>query len=198
MIGASDSVGHAQAMFDRQARFHAFQRSRGMSEAALSRLPFPPKIEPIGLQGYIATKADAGNLRKQQQARAWAKDRPRRSGRFVSTANSGPRLTEATDEDRARIAAIHDAVAKVFGVTFDSIRWGGSSRVCQARQHAVYLTREATCLTWERLSAFFEDRAWSGLAYSHRVCAKKIGRDAAMEETDRRVRAFLPTAWFPT
>lgn len=123
-VSESDT-GHMTLMHERLARFHEVQRERGMSAAALARLPkLPDAARRIELPPVVfATRKNARNPQQQARAKVTINERVRVRGKFAPR-NLPPEVIargsyyrgETDPQELARVKAIAGEVAKVCGI----------------------------------------------------------------------------------
>lgn len=142
-------IGHYSWLTGRLSRLHAVQASRGMSAAALARLPQPPATynEPLPVRTVLATKRDA--IRYDLQAKMLKVQHERgAAGRFKPSPYAKTRsLTWEKDPQRhnrlQRMNAIIEIVAKAGGVEGYQIRQKDArKRFTIPRSLAIHLVRK--------------------------------------------------------
>lgn len=160
----SDSIGYYSYLSGRTARFLAHQKRRGMSAAALDRLPKLPDLpEPIILQARLATQRDAINYANQAAQKNAPKPPRNKRGHFerVPRPPRAYRLnwsrTIDQPETKARIAAIVKICADAYNVCPADI-------LCDAKNHwqarprsvTIYLMRVVLRLGFPAIGAALE------------------------------------------
>jgi hypothetical protein len=89
----TDDCGHYSYLSGRLARFRAVQEARGMSPAALARLPKGSNLpEPVVLRPVLATKRHAINHLNQEAQKALVRKRGA-NGKFVASGQTPQRKT---------------------------------------------------------------------------------------------------------
>lgn len=160
---AESDTGHMTQMHERLVRFHAAQRARGMSEAALARLPkLPMRSAGVGLPPIVlATRNNAPDPAQQARAKKSIQSRVRVRGVFAPR-NLPPDVIERgfyyrgeTDpRELARVKAIAGEVARIYGIG-DPHRMLSSQRVRRfglGRKITTKLAHDLVCMSISRIS----------------------------------------------
>jgi chromosomal replication initiation ATPase DnaA len=80
--------------------------------------------------------------------------------------------------DIERVVALQEAAAKAAGIkgVKELLAHNRELYVCKARDTAIYLARETTSLSWERLAAMFGARHHTSLIMAHRRVKMRLAR----------------------
>lgn len=200
-----DGLTIAREFWERQEAIIRSQQARGMSDAALSRLPKPPKApEPIELKPVLATSRDATRFDISERSKQIAHDRTTR-GRFAEMIKATSPEFKVKWRDQSdmsarvgRAKAITGIVARLTGNTPEQLflRPRGY-KFKLAWQMAIYLSVQVTGIPLQRVDRLFNyiNNHHSSMHAIKRVQFLRNSGDEVATDLYKRARAEILSRW---
>lgn len=199
-------TGHYSWLSGRTARFLAHQKRRGMSAAALERLPKVPKLpEPIVLQPVLATKRHAVNPIVQATQLAIQERKRRMKGKQKRRVKLTTRVPKAVpwakDPDRAerlqRAKEIVALMAEISGIAVrDMDARNRNQRFSLPRDVAAFLMMNLVSVPSGVIAEIFDyDDGATARRMVFRVRARIRDKDPITTDLHDRAMAAVKARW---